>query len=143
MMDTGIRARDQIKHLLKQELECFSEILVETESYLSQFDTYSLESIIDLLNMRQRKIDFIKQLESELKNIGVIPRDVNIKSLQDSITELAKMLVVIDARILDILQTVKAQYLNAMSGMANRQQKVGQMTSNQGNKPQLVDIIQE
>jgi len=143
MMDAGVKVRNQLEHLLTQELECFSEILVETESFLSQFDTYSLESIIDLLNMRQRKIDFIKQLESELKSIKVMPRDVNIKSLQNNITELAQTLVVIDARILDILQTVKAQYLNAMSGLVNRQQKVGQIPSTQGNKPQIVDIIQE
>jgi hypothetical protein len=137
--------QDTLKRLLQQEVSCFNEILQETETFYNQLDSFSLEAIIGLLNARQRRIDFIADLEERRRKIKTSGyQDPELEVLVKSISELAQTLVVIDARILDILQSVKSQYLDRMADLAHHQKGLEQLQSNRNaDRPRIIDIIQK
>lgn len=135
--------RNSIKRLLKEELEYFNEILDETKAFFDKFNYFSVGSIVDLLDSRQKRIIKIKGLEKKLEELKNFNGEGDVRYIEQEISNAATSLIVIDANILDILHTIKSQYVNDMAKVTNSQNIVGDGTLINMNKSRVVDIIQE
>lgn len=135
--------RNSIKRLLKEELEYFNEILDETKAFFDKFNYFSVGSIVDLLDSRQKRIIKIKGLEKKLEELKNFNGGGDVRYIEQEISIAATSLIVIDANILDILHTIKSQYVNDMAKVTNSQNIVGDGTLINMNKSRVVDIIQE
>lgn len=135
--------RNSIKRLLKEELEYFNEILDETKAFFDKFNYFSVGSIVDLLDSRQKRIIKIKGLEKKLEELKNFNGEGDVRYIEQEISIAATSLIVIDANILDILHTIKSQYVNDMAKVTNSQNIVGDGTLINMNKSRVVDIIQE
>ena len=103
--------------LLEQELQCFHHIMVKTQEILDDSDTFSMQTILDLLDRRDQWIEDIKVLETELQKHAPRPQNQRSERLRLQISEIAKSLVVTDAKLLDILQMKKSGIIKELSKM--------------------------
>ncbi len=121
--------------LLEQELKCFHEIMARTQEILDDSDTISLKSILNLLDVRDHWIDRLKELEQKKASCVVSESD---SQLLDQISDIAKSLVVTDARLFDILQVKKMNVVKEMGKIAdNRGEATNAMKNIQ--QPTIID----
>lgn len=130
-----------IHRLLEQELGCFNEIFSETESYLRKFDPFSLNTFAALIYTRQEFIDLIKDLETQIKQYDDCDHSEQEEFLKKEISNVARLLIVVDAKILDLLQPIKAEYLNSLANILDSRIQSGLRKHYRVNNH--VDILQE
>ncbi len=124
--------------LLEQELNCFHEIMARTQEILDDSDSISLKAILDLLDSRDHWIERLKALESQKSNMQLLEPDRVSISLVKQISAIAKSLVVTDARLFDILQIKKMNFVKEMGKIAdNRGEATNAMKSVQ--QPTIID----
>ena len=130
-----------VHHLLQQELGCFNEIFSETEEYLGKFDPFSLNTFAALIYTRQEFIDLIKDLDKQIKQSVNPDGNDQEEFLRKEISNVARLLIVVDAKILDLLQPIKAKYLNNLTDVLDKRVHNGLKKRYRVNH--RVDILQE
>ena len=111
------------QRLLEQELQCFHEIMDRTQDIIEEADTLSLKSILELLDVREHWITEIKRLEDARSDMNIPRSQWKRNELMEEISQLAKSLVVTDAKLLDILQIRKMNTVKEMGKMADNRGK--------------------
>lgn len=142
----------QLKHtnqkmanLLLQERECFRSILSESQKVLDCSSNITTESIYDLLFFREQKIAEYTELEVHLSGTydGDAYSYVNIEMIRNEIADIAKILVGIDAKIIDTLHTLKGKCVQELVNIKQRQQSVAAIANNSGTNSRVINILQE
>ena len=105
--------------LLEQELNCFHEIMSKTQEILDDSDSISLRSILDLLDVRDHWIDRLKHLEAKRSQQKMDRSNPKAAEIMQQISDIAKSLVVTDAKLLDILQLRKMNVVKEMGKIAD------------------------
>lgn len=105
--------------LKKQELECFSQLLEVSKSYINKTDPCQLESLREFLYFRDQEIETLKSLKAEQQRINENTKIDDQECFRSEISEIARSLVAIDAKILDILQVKKMKTIKEMTNIAD------------------------
>ncbi|MCK4297651.1 MAG: hypothetical protein KAX28_13470 [Candidatus Marinimicrobia bacterium] len=129
--------------LSKQELECFSQLLEVTKNFISQTDSYELESVMKFLDLRDQWIGELKALEADRQKIKENMKRESKDSLRYKISEIARSLVAIDAKILDILQVKKMETVKEMTKIADNQSRKKKKRLFRGKEHKIIDIYRE
>ncbi len=108
-------AKERLRRLLNEELECLRQILYETQSFLETANDASMEMLGRLLQARDHWIHRLKTLESQREVFEKQGHTPGVKRIQDQINETAQALVVVDAKLMDLLNTRKAQVIKEIS----------------------------
>ncbi|NIA18561.1 MAG: hypothetical protein GWO85_00525, partial [Simkaniaceae bacterium] len=96
----GIEALN-IKQLMQEELDCFNQILVDTNLFINNLDSTTLESILHLLDEREKQINLINDIE-HLFSHG--KSDLITKPIRDEISAIVKKIIAIDAQVMETIQ---------------------------------------
>ncbi len=135
----------KLKHLLWQERECFSTIINASRKVLDQASSVAPESIYDLLVYREVKIAELKELHNHISGLyeGDPYSGVDLSEVKEEINEMAKILVGIDAKIMDILLLMKVKCVRGMSETRQHKANLARSVKNDRSGRKIIDIIQE
>ena len=135
--------RDPAQTILEQELECFNHMLKETKIFLETNEDYSVDRILSLLHSRDYWIKVLLQLQIESQDAENGNDIQSIDRLKSEISTIAREIIGIDARVLDVLQIKKIQTIKEMSKMTDKYNvgKVEQVMQSKQSK--IIDIRQE
>ncbi len=105
--------------LEKQVLECFSQLLEVSKSYINKPDPYRLESLREFLYLRDQAIEKLKSLKAEQQRINENTKIDDQECFRSEISKIARSLVAIDTEILNILQVKKMKTIKEMTNIAD------------------------
>lgn len=122
-----------IKQLMQDELDCFNQILVDTNLFIDNLDSTTLESILHLLDEREKQINLINDIEHIFSHGK---SDLITKPIRDEISAIVKNIIAIDAQVMETIQIMKTEILNDMSQLMDRKVQVRKKQKS------LIDITQ-
>ena len=108
-------AKQKLRQLLEEELDCLRQILYETQNFLETADDASMEMLGRLLQTREHWIHRLKTLDSQRDIFAKQGYTPGVKRIQEKINETAQALVVVDAKLMDLLNTRKSQVIKEIS----------------------------
>lgn len=135
----------KLAHLLWQERECFQAILAESQKVLDRSCGTTTEPIYDLLVFREEKIAELKELQIHLR--GCYEGDpysfIEPQTVKEEINDIARILVGIDAKIMDTLQSIKVKCVRELSTLKEKQRDMAALSDNSRKHGRLINILQE
>ncbi len=135
----------KLADLLWQERECFQIILSESQKVLDRSCDLTTESIYDLLVFREQKIAELKELDKHAR--GYYDGDpfsfIGPDEIKTEINDLAKMLVGIDAKIMDTLQSLKVKCVQELGSLKESQKDLAALADKSHSKSRIINILQE
>jgi len=142
-MEFECNSDKRVEKLLNQELICFNRIMNETGKFLNESGTFSVDAFMSLLDEREGWIGLIKQAENELKTLKLSCNEDYGSQLRQEIAAISRTLIMIDAKILDVLQMKKLQTIKEMTKLVDKQSAGGEIWSSRLGKAKLLDLRQE
>ncbi|MFH1851614.1 MAG: hypothetical protein ABIA75_04650 [Candidatus Neomarinimicrobiota bacterium] len=139
------QTRHNLTQLLNQERDCFRTILAESQKILDCSSGSTTDSIYDLLTYRQQKIAELRELESHVQGLyeGDPYSYVQPDTIDEEIATMAKILIGVDAKIMDILQSLKVKCVSEISNLKERQKNMSNLASRKQVSSKLINILQE
>lgn len=128
------------EELLEQELRCFQEIVGETQTLVDDVDNKSADSLLSLFELRDHWVLEIKALEKLRKSAGIDTSNPRLVHLSKRISDLAKALVVTDAKLMDILQVQKIKTIKEMEKIVDIKSRSVQATR-RNQAPRVLDTL--
>lgn len=100
-----------LETLLQEELSCFKEILFQTQTLQNGMNTQVTETVLELLEERELRINLINRLENERLKLELCTNEFQpvIETIKGDIKDIALNLVRIDAELMDILAAKKEE----------------------------------
>jgi parvulin-like peptidyl-prolyl isomerase len=129
-----------IRTLLTEELELFRNLFKETNQFINEMDSLSVDSVMMLLNSRQEWIEELLLIENRRKLTG---KRIDDQKVIKEITNIANSLIEIDAQLLDILRTKKEKIIKDLSKISDKRNRDRKMRNGLRNQEPFIDIIRE
>jgi len=128
------------EQLLEQELHYFQEIVDETQDLIKEVNNNSASSLFRLLESRDHWIDEIKSHEQLRKQCDTAHNSARLNYMSRQISDLAKALVVTDARLLDVLQVHKINIVKEIEKIVDIKNRSVQ-SSRRNQVPRIIDTL--
>ncbi len=129
-----------IRILLTDELELFRNLFKETNQFINQMDSLSVESVMNLLNSRQEWIEELLLIENRRKLTGT---RIDDQKVIKEITSIANSLIEIDAQLLDILRNKKQKIIKDLSEISDKRNRSRNNRDVKFHQKSIIDIIRE
>ncbi len=135
----------EVESILKEELDCFKNILLETKEVIKQKESFfknsvTLDRMEILLESRERWIELLKRLEEQKEKFAF--SQIDFYNTRKEISKIAHTLVEIDAKILDILQIKKIETIKEITKLVDNSSR-NTNSNRYTSVPRLIDIKQE
>lgn len=140
MMSLSKLIKKSPDQLLEQELSYFQEIVDQTQNLIQKTDPNSAESILRLLASRDYWIGEIKSHEILRKKFQAADNDKKQAYYLEKISDLAKALVVTDARLLDILQMQKIEIIKEIEKIVDIKSR-SEQSRRRNQAPRIIDTV--
>jgi len=135
------RQTHSAEEMLRQEYEMFAMILDETRQVVDHIDAQTTDSLMNLLDTRQRWIEELKRLEIRRRQMAVSV--VEMTEFQRRMTNVAKSLVAIDAVLFDYVKVRKQEIAKEISKIADNSIRGSKRFLTDEKKAKVIDIRQE
>ena len=139
-MELESSSDNRVEQLLGQELNCFNRIMSETNKFLDESSTFSVDAFMKLLDERECWIKLIEQAEDEWKLLTTSNNGERESLLRKEIAAISRTLIMIDAKILDVLQSKKLQTIKELTKLVDKQSRGGEIWSSRLGKAKLLDL---
>ncbi|MBT7790134.1 MAG: hypothetical protein HN757_14735 [Calditrichaeota bacterium] len=139
-MELESSSDNRVEQLLGQELNCFNRIMSETNKFLDESSTFSVDAFMKLLDERECWIKLIEQAEDEWKLLTTSNNGERESLLRKEIAAISRTLIMIDAKILDVLQSKKLQTIKELTKLVDKQSIGGEIWSSRLGKAKLLDL---
>ncbi len=140
-MNANQNISNQIQDILNKELECFNNLLDQSQELIENSESVSLDSVRNLLKARKHWIEILQKLEGKKKNF-IINNNQFDKVIKE-ISQIARTLVAIDAKILDILHMKRLELVKDFSNITDNKIRNSKFCSLNQENAKIIDIIQE
>ncbi|MFQ6604308.1 MAG: hypothetical protein ACE5D8_02025 [Fidelibacterota bacterium] len=130
-----------IKKLLEDELDCFNHILRETNRFINDLDSVTIEAILQLLDEREKHINLINDIEQIYQQEIQYNSGSNAEHILNEISNVSKKIIALDARVMEIVHIMKSEVLSELNTLINRNSPL-EIRQNTATKP-IIDILQK